>query len=400
MSNHNAINNKILFAKDLQTPFDKWHTFVSHELGRELNAFAVTKSFLYTVEKKDGVNRLVQRSIADPAKAKNIEFGEKYFHGGFYHYPSTKADSLLFSVESFATPESIFEVLPSGETILKKQEFVGKGYKKSDYVVKRHYARAADGVAVPVTLVHHKNTAFGEKPVPLLLSGYGSYGYTVEPYFSVSRLNLLNRGIVFAHAHVRGSSMFGRQWYEAGKYLNKRNTFTDFIAVSQYLVDNEWTSSNQLAITGTSAGGLLIGAVLNMRPDLYKVAIAKVPFVDVVTTMLDESIPLTTFEFQEWGNPKDKKYHDYMLSYSPYDNVKRQAYPSLLVTTGYHDSQVQYWEPAKWVAKLRAERTNKEPLLFLTDMDSGHGGKSGRYSLLKQEMRNQAFLLNALEIEK
>jgi len=261
--------------------------------------------------------------------------------------------------------------------LLKEQTVFGN-FDKNNYETNRLYAKSEDNKNIPISIVYRKGISLNGKN-PLLLYGYGSYGYTIDPTFSAARLSLLDRGFIFAIAHVRGGQIYGREWYDDGKLLNKKNTFTDFIACAEYLISESYTDKEHLFVMGGSAGGLLMGAVVNMRPDLFKAVVAAVPFVDVVTTMLDESIPLTTGEFDEWGNPKDKIFYDYMLSYSPYDNVSHTNYPAMLVTTGLHDSQVQYWEPAKWVAKLREMKTGNNILLLYTSMDTGHGGASGRF---------------------
>jgi oligopeptidase B len=292
------------------------------------------------------------------------------------------------------TPGSVFDYnMKTRERELKKQQPVLGEFNASDYTSERIFATAQDGVKVPISLVYKKGFERNGS-APCLLYAYGSYGHSIDAGFSSSRLSLLNRGFVFAIAHIRGGSDMGRNWYEDGKLLKKRNTFTDFIACGEFLVKENYTSSNHLFAMGGSAGGLLMGAVANMAPALFNGIISAVPFVDVVTTMLDESIPLTTFEFDEWGNPKDKEYYDYMLSYSPIDNIEAKAYPHTLVTTGYWDSQVQYWEPAKYVAKLRDMKTDSNKLFFKCTMEAGHGGKSGRFEALKEVALEYAFLLD------
>ncbi|MEP2294714.1 prolyl oligopeptidase family serine peptidase, partial [Algoriphagus sp.] len=253
-------------------------------------------------------------------------------------------------------------------------------------------AKASDGVMVPISLVYKIDTFTPDGSNPLLLYAYGSYGYSMDAYFSSSRLSLLDRGFVFAIAHIRGGEDLGRAWYEDGKMLKKRNTFTDFITCAEHLIEEKYSSSEHLYAMGGSAGGLLMGSVMNLRPDLFNGLIAAVPFVDVVTTMLDESIPLTTGEFQEWGNPKNKEFYEYMLSYSPYDNVEAKDYPNLLITSGLHDSQVQYWEPTKWAAKLRELKTDSKLLFLHTNMDAGHGGASGRFNSLREMALEYTFL--------
>jgi oligopeptidase B len=270
---------------------------------------------------------------------------------------------------------------------------LGGKFQQENYISERIWAKSRDGkTEIPISLVYHKNTK-KNKQTPLLLYGYGSYGHTVDAGFSNVRLSLLDRGFVYAIAHIRGGEYLGRDWYENGKMLHKKNTFYDFIDVAKFLVTENYTSPRHLYAMGGSAGGLLMGAVMNMAPDLFHGIVAQVPFVDVVTTMLDEKIPLTTGEFDEWGNPKKKKYYDYIKSYSPYDNIEEKNYPNALITTGFHDSQVQYWEPAKWTAKLRELKTDNNLLLFKTDMSSGHGGASGRFESLKEDALEYAFLL-------
>jgi oligopeptidase B len=281
---------------------------------------------------------------------------------------------------------------------MKMQEVVG-GYNPEEYVTERLMAPAPDGTQIPISLVYKKNIRHNGDD-PLLLYGYGSYGYSMDPYFSSVRLSLLDRGFIYAIAHIRGGEEMGRKWYDSGKLLQKMNTFTDFIACGEYLISKGYTNPGHLYAMGGSAGGLLVGAVVNMRPDLFNGVIAAVPFVDVVTTMLDESIPLTTGEYDEWGNPNDSVYYHYMLSYSPYDNVAHTNYPALLVTTGLHDSQVQYWEPAKWVAKLRVTKTDSNPLYLWTNMDYGHGGASGRFQRYRESALEYAFLLDLERINQ
>ena len=294
-----------------------------------------------------------------------------------------------------ATPASVieFNMQTKEKKILKEQEVLGGKFDKNNYIEERIWANATDGTKVPISIVYRKGIQKNGKN-PLLLYAYGSYGYTITPYFSTTRLTLLDRGFIYAIAHIRGGEYLGRKWYEDGKLLNKKNTFTDFIDCSKYLIKEKYTSNEHLFAEGGSAGGLLMGAVVNMNPELYKGVIASVPFVDVVTTMLDESIPLTTGEYDEWGNPNDKQYYDYMLSYSPYDQVKKQNYPNMYVSTGLHDSQVQYWEPAKWVAKLRELKTDNNQLFLDTNMDAGHGGASGRFESLKEVAKEYAFLFD------
>ena len=282
---------------------------------------------------------------------------------------------------------------------MRKQQEVLGGFDPGNYKTERRFAPARDGRRIPISIVYHKTTPLTGKS-PLLLQGYGSYGASTEAAFEPVRLSLLDRGFIFAIAHVRGGQELGREWYETGRLLQKKNTFTDFIACAEHLVARAYTAPEQLYAMGGSAGGLLMGAVVNMRPELFRGVIAGVPWVDVITTMLDSSIPLTTSEYDEWGNPNDKEYYDYMLSYSPYDNVEAKDYPAMLVTTGLHDSQVQYWEPAKWVARMRALKTGDAPLYLWTNMEAGHGGASGRFQRFRETAMEYAFLLDRAGIRE
>jgi oligopeptidase B len=325
--------------------------------------------------------------------SRTIEFAEPAYVAFAGDNLELGANELRVSYESMTTPPSVFDIdLSSGErTLLDQQEVLG-GFDPNDYVSERLDAPARDGVAVPISLVHRRDRPLdGTKP--LLLYAYGAYGASMDADFSSNRLSLLDRGFAFAIAHVRGGEELGREWYEDGKLLHKQNSFTDFIDCAEFLIAQGYADRSQVFAEGGSAGGLLVGAVVTMRPDLFAGALAQVPFVDVVTTMLDDSIPLTTSEYDEWGNPADKTYYEYMLAYSPYDNVRAQRYPALLVTAGLHDSQVQYWEPAKWVAKLRAMKTDDNLLLLRTDMNAGHGGASGRLTALEDVAFEYAFLL-------
>ena len=303
---------------------------------------------------------------------------------------------LRFTYASFVTPNSVYDYsMKTRERELKKQREVLGGYDPDQYQSERVYATAVDGARIPISMVYRKGMV-KDGSNPLYLYGYGAYGYSMDPYFSSNRLSILDRGFIFAIPHVRGGGEMGRYWYEDGKLLKKKNTFTDFIAAAEYLIAEKYTSSDRLVIDGASAGGLLIGAVVNMRPDLFKAVIADVPFVDLINTMLDESIPLTVIEYEEWGNPNQKEYFEYMLSYSPYDNVGAKDYPDMLILAGLNDTRVQYWEPAKWTAKLRAMKTDNNRLLLKTEMGSGHGGVSGRYSRLREIAFDYAFVLDVL----
>ena len=301
---------------------------------------------------------------------------------------------LRYNLSSLINPSSVieFDMKTELKKVLKNQEVIDKNFDPDNYVSKRIWAKSHDGIKIPISIVKRKETVL-QKDTPLLLYGYGSYGITIDPYFSTTRLSLLDRGFVYAIAHIRGSEYLGRDWYENGKLLNKKNTFLDFIYSAKHLINKQYSSSKNLYAMGGSAGGLLMGAVINMEPELFNGVIASVPFVDVMTTMLDDSIPLTTLEYDEWGNPNEIEYYKYMLSYSPYDNVNKLNYPNLMITTGLHDSQVQYWEPAKWIAKLRDYNKSKNHLLLHTNMDTGHGGASGRFNALKEIAMEYAFLI-------
>ncbi len=325
-----------------------------------------------------------------------LSFGEAAYSAYFGSNPEYNSTTLRYSYTSLTTPNSTYDynLVTRNKKLMKQQEIIG-GYDSSQYVTERLYSMAIDGTKVPISLVYKKGFRKDGK-APLLLYAYGSYGSSTDVSFSSTRLSLLDRGFVFAIAHIRGGQEMGRQWYEDGKMMKKKNTFTDFIDCGKFLINENYTSKDHLYANGGSAGGLLMGAVANMAPDMWHGIIAEVPFVDVINTMLDESIPLTTNEFDEWGNPKNKEAYFYMKSYSPYENIEAKRYPNMLVTTGLHDSQVQYFEPAKWVAKLRATKTDNNVLLLKTNMEFGHGGASGRFDYLKDIALNYSFLF-ALE---
>lgn len=394
LTNQDALNFRVMKTPVEQTTKENWQEIIPHRKDVLLEDLILFDDFMVLEERVNGMTEIRIRTL-DGASDFYIPFNEKVYTAYSGYNPDFYTDKLRFSYTSLITPTKTIEYdLENDEqTILKQTEVLG-GYNANDYQSERFFATAKDGTKVPVSLVYKKSQR--DKPMPLLLYAYGSYGYSMDPYFSYSRVSLLDRGFAFAVAHVRGGQEMGRQWYEDGKMLNKKNTFTDFNDVAEHLISENYTTPDQLFAMGGSAGGLLMGAIVNMKPELYKGVIAAVPFVDVVTTMLDESIPLTTGEFDEWGNPKDKEYYDYILSYSPYDNVKKQDYPAMLVTTGLHDSQVQYWEPAKWVAKLRDMKTDNHLLLLHTNMDFGHSGASGRYAAYKEIAMEYAFILKVL----
>jgi oligopeptidase B len=359
-----------------------------------LEDISIFKDFLVLEERSDGLNKI--RIIRwDNSEDFYLPFEEETYSAGVYYNPEFDTNIIRYGYNSMTTPSSVIDYNVNTKTkeIKKEQQVLGGKFDKNNYKSKRLWATAKDGTKIAVSLVYKKSTKLS-KNTPLLLYGYGSYGHTIDAGFSSTRLSLLDRGFIFAIAHVRGSEYLGRNWYENGKLLNKLNTFNDFIDCAKFLIENNYTSAKHLYASGGSAGGLLIGAVINMNPELFNGVIASVPFVDVLTTMLDDSIPLTTGEYDEWGNPNEKEFYDYMKLYSPYDNVKKQNYPNMLVTTGLHDSQVQYFEPAKWVAKLRAHKTDKNILLLYTNMEAGHGGASGRFDALKEIARDYSFIID------
>ncbi|WP_237586987.1 S9 family peptidase [Pontibacter russatus] len=388
--------------KLMQTPVSKpgkanWKEVVPHRENVLLEGIEIFRDYLALQERKDGLSQIRVKKWNDPKTDYYIDFDEEAYTAYISTNPDFDSKELRFEYSSLTTPSSTYDynMETKERELLKRQEVVGD-FDPENYEAKRIFATADDGTKIPVSLVYRKGLELNGQN-PTLLYGYGSYGNSMNPGFSSVRLSLLDRGFVYAIAHIRGGQEMGRQWYENGKLLKKKNTFTDFIDVAEYLIEQRYTNPDKLFAQGGSAGGLLMGAVVNMRPELFKGVLAAVPFVDVVTTMLDTSIPLTTGEFDEWGNPAEKQYYDYMLSYSPYDNVEAKAYPNMLVTTGLHDSQVQYWEPAKWVAKLREMKTDDNMLLLHTNMEAGHGGASGRFERYKETALQYAFLLNLLE---
>jgi oligopeptidase B len=388
----------------METPIDKtgkenWKELIPHRGDVLLEGFEIFNNYLVLEERTNGLIRMRVIKWSDNSEHE-IDFGEEAYMAYISKNPEFDTDILRFGYTSLTTPRSTYDydMNTRKKELLKRDEVLGD-FNPVNYQTERLFAAAKDGVKVPISLVYRKGLEKnGDNP--LLLNGYGSYGYTIDPRFMPDSLSLLDRGFVFAIAHIRGGQVMGRHWYEDGKLLKKKNTFTDFIACAEHLVAEKYTNPGKLFASGGSAGGLLMGAVANMRPDLFKGIIAGVPFVDVVTTMLDESIPLTTSEYDEWGNPNQKEYYDYMLSYSPYDNVEAKDYPAMMVTTGLHDSQVQYWEPAKWVAKLRELKTGGSLLLLNTDMEAGHGGASGRFKRYKEQALVYAFVLDQVGIEQ
>lgn len=395
-----AQNFKLSKTSETQTQKKYWNDVIPHRENVLLEDIEIFKDFLVVSERENGLNQIHIKRW-DGSGSYYLPFESETYTA----YTTTNIDFdtsvLRYGYQSLTTPSSIidFDMVTKTKTIKKEQEVLGGIFKKENYTSERLWATAADGTQIPISLIRHVDTEKSSE-TPLLLYAYGSYGNTIDPYFSTVRLSLLDRGFIFAIAHIRGGEYLGRQWYEDGKLFNKKNTFSDFVDCSKYLIENKYTSAKHQYAMGGSAGGLLMGAVVNLAPELYNGVVAQVPFVDVVTTMLDDSIPLTTGEYDEWGNPNEKDYYEYMKSYSPYDNVTNKLYPNMLVTTGLHDSQVQYWEPAKWVARLRSQNKNTSQLYLKTNMEAGHGGASGRFEALKEVAAEYAFLLDLESIIK
>jgi oligopeptidase B len=375
-----------------------WKEVIAARPDVTLEGTRAFKDYLVVEERDRGLNKIRIQNF-DGGKTHYIEFPEPVYTAGLSGNAEFDTKIVRFGYASLVTPDSVFDYnMDTRERELKKQREVLGGYDPAKYQSERIYATAADGVKIPISLVYKKGFVQNGK-APALLYGYGAYGISTDPTFSSDRLSLLDRGFVYAIAHIRGGGDLGKPWHEDGRMLKKKNTFTDFIAAAEHLVREKYTSPERLAIMGGSAGGLLMGAVTNIRPDLFAVVVAMVPFVDALTTELDETLPLTVGEWEEWGNPKQKEYYDYIKSYSPYDNVGAAKYPNILITAGLNDPRVSYWEPAKWTAKLRAVKKDGHMLLLKTNMDSGHGGASGRYERWKENAFNYAFLLNALGVE-
>ncbi|MFQ5511002.1 MAG: S9 family peptidase [Candidatus Krumholzibacteriia bacterium] len=394
-TNYGAKNFRLMETPEAKTDKGSWKDVIAHRDDVFLEGFEIFEDHLVIEERKNGLINLRVRPWSGK-KEHYLDFGEPAYLAYISTNPDFKTDILRFVYTSMTTPRSTFDynMVTHEKTLMKQDEILG-GFEAKDYKTERLYAPAGDGVKVPISLVYRKGVR-RDGQNPMVLYGYGSYGYSLDASFNASRLSLLDRGFVYAIAHIRGGQELGRDWYENGKLLAKKNTFTDFISCAEYLIERKFTNPDKLFAMGGSAGGLLMGAIINMRPDLFKGVVTRVPFVDVVTTMLDESIPLTTGEYDEWGDPNEKEYYDYILSYSPYDNVEAKDYPNLLVTTGLHDSQVQYFEPAKWVAKLRAMKTDNNRLLIKINMDAGHSGASGRYRRYHETAFQYAFLLDVL----
>jgi oligopeptidase B len=399
VTNLEAKNFRLMEAPVKSPGRKNWKEVIAHRPETLLEGVEMFKDFMVLEERTNGLSMLRIRKQST-GEEHYVNFGE----AAYTTYLSTNrefdTDKLRYGYSSMTTPWSTFEygMATKERTLLKEQPVIGT-FKKENYTTERIMATATDGTKVPISIVYRKGVK-KDGSAPLLLYAYGSYGASMDAYFSSTNLSLLDRGFIYAIAHIRGGEEMGRQWYEDGKLLKKKNTFTDFIDCGEHLIKSGYTSKGKLFAMGGSAGGLLMGAVVNMRPDLWKGVVAAVPFVDVVTTMLDESIPLTTGEYDEWGNPNVKEYYDYIRSYSPYDNVEAKEYPNMLVTTGLHDSQVQYWEPAKWVARLRDRKTGDNLLLLHTNMEAGHGGASGRFESLKETALEFAFIFKLMGIKE
>ncbi len=398
-TNKDAKNYRLVKAPVGNPGSATWTDIVPHREDTFLDDVAYFKNYLAVAEMNAGLVKIRLIKWSDNAEH-SIDFGEPAYYAGIGNNPEFNTDIIRYNYQSMTTPASTYDYnMDTREKELKKENPVLGDFDKNNYATERVMVKARDGKEVPLSIVYRKDKFKKDGTVPGWIYGYGSYGSTMFPTFSTARLSLLDRGFVYAIAHVRGGQEMGGSWYEDGKMLNKKNTFTDFIDCSEWLVQNKYVAKDKLFASGGSAGGLLMGAIVNMRPDLYRGVIAAVPFVDVITTMMDESIPLTTFEWKEWGNPNIQEEYEYMLSYSPYDQVEAKNYPNLLVTTGLHDSQVQYWEPAKWVAKLRAMKTDNNRLYLYTNMDAGNGGASGRFRRLREVAREYAFVFDILDMK-
>ncbi len=388
-----ATNFRLMSCQEGSTEKEHWTETIPHRHDVYLESFELFRDHLVLDERSNGLTRI--RIIPWEGEEHYLDFGEEAYSAGIGNNPEFDSQTLRYGYSSLTTPSSVldYDMVDREKTLLKEYEIVG-GYDKSEYQTQRIWAEAEDGAKVPISLVYKKELFKKDGSNPLLVYGYGSYGITVDARFSSVRLSLLDRGYIYAIAHIRGGQYLGRNWYEDGKLMNKRNTFTDFISCTKHLQEEGFSRPKNTFAYGGSAGGLLMGAVVNMAPELYRGVIAAVPFVDVLTTMLDETIPLTTGEYDEWGNPNDSAAYAYMSTYSPYDNVREQHYPAMLVTTGLHDSQVQYWEPAKWVARLREMKRDNNPLLLYCNMETGHSGASGRFESLRETAMEYAFLLD------
>ncbi len=398
VTNDNALNFKVVKVDKSKPDYENWVDFIPYNEKVKISSVEPFEKYLVVHQRKNGLTAMDIFNFAN-GKTYSVTFPESVYTYNSSDNPDYKAVKIRISYTSMITPNSVydFNFATRDFELLKQTEILG-GYNKDEFETKQIFATAKDGTKVPISLVYKKGIKLDGNN-PAILYAYGSYGYPMDPYFSSVRLSCLNRGFVYAIAHIRGGGEFGETWYRDGKMLNKMNTFTDFIACSEQLLKDNYTNSNKLVVHGGSAGGLLMGAITNMRPDLFKIVLAEVPFVDVMNTMMDPTIPLTVAEYKEWGNPNDKQYFDYMMSYSPYDNIKAKYYPNILVRAGLNDPRVAYWEPAKYVAKLRDMKTDNNNLLLVTNMDSGHGGSSGRYDRYKETAFDLAYIFKILGIK-
>jgi oligopeptidase B len=396
LTNENALNFKLMKTSVHKPSKENWQEVLAHDENVLLGGVETFANHLVLYGRKNGFKN-IQVTDLRTNQSHEVAFPEPVYTYWQTGNPEFDTDTIRFMYSSMITPRTVFDYNLNDKTLENKKVYEVKGgYDKSDYEMERVWATATDGTKIPISVAYKKGTKLDGTNLCYLYA-YGSYGSSMDPYFSTIRVSLLDRGFVFAIAHIRGGSEMGRKWYEDGKFLKKKNTFTDFINCAEHLITEKYTNSDKLAIAGGSAGGLLMGAVMNLRPDLFNTVVAHVPFVDVINTMLDETIPLTVIEYEEWGNPNDKTYFDYMLSYSPYDNVTAKDYPNVLITAGLNDPRVQYWEPAKWTAKLRDVKTDNNTLVLKTNMGAGHGGASGRYEALKEYAFEYAFVLDMLK---
>jgi oligopeptidase B len=399
LHNHKAMNFMLSMAPVGHPTIENWHEVIPHHDNVLLEDVHAFEDFIIITERRDGLKRLRIAAPDGVNEIRYVDFPETSYNIVLETNPEFKTNLLRFKYSSFITPNSIIDYhVDTGVWELKKEEKLPNSYDKSQYVSERLHATSTDGALVPISIVYKKGLK-GDGNNPALMYGYGAYGAAIDATFDANRISLLDRGFVFAIGHIRGGSEMGHKWYESGRVLNKKNSFADFIACAEHLIREGFTSAQKLAIIGVSAGGLLVGACVTMRPDLFKAAICKVPFLDVVTTMSDPDIPLTALEYDQWGNPMEREHFDYMLSYSPYDNIRPTHYPHMLITAGLNDPRVAYWESAKFTAKLREMKTGENLVLLYTNYDSGHAGSSGRYDFLKEIALDYAFLINTLEVK-
>lgn len=396
INSDNAINFKMMRTKTSSIGKENWEELIAHDIKVRLSALSTFQNYIVVSKRENGYAGITIYNIAT-GETHDISLPETIYGLQGVNNPVFETDIFRFTFSSPVTPNSVFDYdMASRQMELKKVDEI-KDFDSSEFVTERRYATASDGTQIPISIAYKKGVTLDGNN-PLLLYGYGSYGISMDPHFDSKRLSLIERGLVYAIAHIRGGGEYGKPWYHQGKLAHKMNTFTDIIACAEYLVAENITSKERLGIMGGSAGGLLVGAVVNLRPDLFASVTAAVPFIDVITTMLDDTIPLTTFEYKEWGNPSIKEEFDWMYEYSPYDNIEVKEYPPILITTGYNDLRVQYWEPAKWTAKLRVLKIDDNLLLLKIKMDSGHAGESGRYDAMKEWAFRYVFILKTLKM--